>query len=672
MKYSKWYLAIAFLVIVAFILGACAKPTPEVKVVTKEVEKVVTKEVEKIVTREVEKVVTKEVIATPTPISNPFIGSGQLDGNGIPPDFFSDIHVRKAFNYCFDWDTYIEEALHGEAVQSYGPLIPGMLGYDPNAPHYSYDPKKCEEEFKKAWDGKVWEKGFRFTIAYNTGNDTRRVIAEILQQNVAQINEKFQISIIALPWPTFLRNIRSGKLPIFVSGWLEDIHDPHNWAQPFMIGTYARRQNLPKEMIAEFKKLVDAGVSTVDPAKRAEIYKQLTELDYKYAIAIRGAVPTGRHYEQRWVQGWYYNPIYPGGYYYAYSKSANAKNPDTFVVATIGEPDTLDPALCYETAGAEVIDNVYETLITYKKNDPNQFVPQLATKWEISPDGKTYTFYIRKGVKFHNGDELTPEDVAYSFRRGLLQGGPDSPQWLLTEPFFGVGIYDIADLIDPDLEGDPENLQKADPAKLKAACEKVMNAITFDNEKGTVTMKLAQPWGPFLATIAQSWGAIMDKKWVIQNGGWDGTCDTWAKYYGVTSEDDPFTDKVNGTGPFMLDHWTKGQEVVLKRFDGYWRTEPAWEGGPSGPAKLARVVIKNVKEWGTRFAMFKAGDADFVAVPRQYVSQVDPMVGELCTYNTDTKDFTCAPTDKPDAPFRLYKGHPEVVRTDVMFNFHVK
>ncbi len=50
------------------------------------------------------------------------------------------------------------------------------------------------------------------------------------------------------------------------------------------------------------------------------IYQQLTQMDYDEAIAIRLAVATGRHYEQRWVQGWFYNPIYAGSYYYVLSK----------------------------------------------------------------------------------------------------------------------------------------------------------------------------------------------------------------------------------------------------------------------------------------------------------------------------------------------------------------
>ena len=179
---------------------------------------------------------------------NPFIGSAKLDGNGIPPDFFSDIHVRKAFNYAFDWDAFIKDALVGEGVQPKGPIIADMLGYDPDQPTYAHDMNKAAEEFKLAWDGELWEKGFRVQISYNMGDDVRRIAADVIKANVEAINPKFQIEVLNLPWPTFLQVRTEGKLPILISGWQEDYHDPSNWVQPFMSssGAYAPRATLPK------------------------------------------------------------------------------------------------------------------------------------------------------------------------------------------------------------------------------------------------------------------------------------------------------------------------------------------------------------------------------------------------------------------------------------------
>ncbi|MBM3124365.1 MAG: ABC transporter substrate-binding protein [Chloroflexi bacterium] len=359
-----------------------------------------------------------------------------------------------------------------------------------------------------------------------------------------------------------------------------------------------------------------------------------------------------------------------------------SKDPTTFVSATIGEPETLDPALAYETAGGEIIQNVYETLVFYDGEATDKFVPQLAESWELSDDGTVYTFKIRSGVKFHDGADMTPSDVAYSFQRGLLYGGHSGPQWLLAEPFFGIGVDDVSLLVDPEgsLTDDTDAMKAADPALLKAACEKVVGAIEADDAAGTVTMTLAQSWGPFIATIANGWGSVMDKDWTVANGGWDGSCDTWQNSYAIPSENNPLTTIMNGTGPFKLEKWTQGEELVLVRNDNYWRE----------PAKLERVVTKSIDEWGTRYAMFQAGDADQVTVPPENRSQVDEMVGEMrvydlaagsygepqavCEYDGSLQGqekFTACAEAGNGGPIRLYIGRPSISSSDLFMNFNV-
>ena len=360
-----------------------------------------------------------------------------------------------------------------------------------------------------------------------------------------------------------------------------------------------------------------------------------------------------------------------------------SKDPTTFTSVVFGEPDSLDPAFDYETAGSEILQNTYETLYTYDGNYESKLKPALAESYEVSEDGKTYTFQMRSGVKYHNGDEMKASDVSYSFVRGLLQGGTNSPQFLMFEPFYGVGTIDVAeavevaqefgvealaDGIDADeyaaipgeLYDDVEAMKAVDPEILKGVCEDAYAKVASDDATGTVTITLAQPWGPFMVTQAGNWGDIMDPAWVAENGGWDGSCDTWQNYYAIPPEENPINEIANGTGPFVLDHWTHGEEIVLTRYDDYWR----------GPAKLERVVIKSVDEWSTRFAMMQAGDADVVTVPVENRSQMDALVGEDCQWNPDSYDYDCTVVDD-SLPFRRTMGKPGVSRSDVFFNFQV-
>src|SRR4030067_1100353 len=109
-------------------------------------------------------------------------------------------------------------------------------------------------------------------MLYNTGNTTRQIIAEILQGNLTTVNEKFVIETLGLPWPAYLAAQRAHKIPIMTAGWIEDIHDPHNWYQPYTTGAYGGRQGMPDDMRAQVKALVDDGVGETEPIRRHVIY----------------------------------------------------------------------------------------------------------------------------------------------------------------------------------------------------------------------------------------------------------------------------------------------------------------------------------------------------------------------------------------------------------------
>ena len=348
----------------------------------------------------------------------------------------------------------------------------------------------------------------------------------------------------------------------------------------------------------------------------------------------------------------------------AAAKEFKSKDPTTLIMADEGvSVVTLDPALGYETYSNSIIQSTYDTLIFYDGEATDKFVPSLAKSWTVSPDGKTWVFTIRTGVKFHNGDDLTPSDVAFSFQRGLLQGGSASPQWLLAEPFLGVGNQDISALVDPTgaLQDDAAGMSKADPKKLQAACDTVMKAVVADDSAGTVTFNLAQSWGPFLPTIAQTWGSVMDKKWVIAQKGWDGTCATWQNFYGMASDKDPFSAIENGSGPFKLESLKQGEEISLARNDAYWK----------GPAKLARVIRKAVPEWEKRFAMLQAGDADIITVQDANRSPMDALVGEKCIFDLAANVYKPCETTDPTKPLRVHMGRPTIGQPVILATWNI-
>jgi peptide/nickel transport system substrate-binding protein len=335
------------------------------------------------------------------------------------------------------------------------------------------------------------------------------------------------------------------------------------------------------------------------------------------------------------------------------AQAGPAKNPDTMIEANIGEPESLDPAWAYDTASGEVIFNVYETLLFPKKESPTDFVPMLATKWDISQDGKTYTFTIRQGVKFHDGSTLTPQDVAYSFWRGMIQDRSGGPQWIMLEPFFGLNVQSYEnDVVKAQFGGD----------WVKAA-NAVEQAITFDNNAGTVTMHLKQPYGPMLQILTGSWASIVSMPWVVKQGGWDGKPADAQKFHDPSADKDELFKVMNGTGPYKFTRWAPGEEIDLDRNDTYWSTQALWDGGPSGPAKMAHAVIKYISEWGTRFATFQTGDADLAYVDTQYVSQVDPLVGTNCDATG-----SCQPGGSGGGTLKLYKNLPTVSNAVIFFN----
>ena len=221
------------------------------------------------------------------------------------------------------------------------------------------------------------------------------------------------------------------------------------------------------------------------------------------------------------------------------------------------EPQTSDMQM--NTSDYMIPLNVYDRLIECVTTAPGKsaLVPGLATKWEVSKDGKVYTFHLRKGVRFQNGEEFTAKDVVYTFDRML-------------DPATKALNTDILDFV----------AGAQDRMNGKAAATTGLKAV----DKYTVQITLENAFVPFLAIMASPQASILNEKFTRPLG---------AKY-GQTAE------STCGTGAFMMKEWVLNDHHTLVANPGYWR----------GKAQIDKFVLKIVTDPETMRMLFEAGEID--------------------------------------------------------------
>jgi peptide/nickel transport system substrate-binding protein len=285
------------------------------------------------------------------------------------------------------------------------------------------------------------------------------------------------------------------------------------------------------------------------------------------------------------------------------SAGEDVKNPGTLIHLGIADPSTLDPASSYDI-GLFYINTFYEGLVNFKRESLTEFVPGLSTRVPtkenggISKDGKTYRFPIRKNVVFHEGGTLTPEDVRYSLMRFLLYDRSGSPSSLLLLPILGR-----------------HGTRSKDGKMLPGIYGEASRAVMVDGDD--VVLRLKEPFAPLLSIIAK-FGVIVDKEWCVARGEWDGRAETLERYSDSKSEDFALHIAANGTGPFRLERWDRGEKAIyMKRNDRYWQ----------GPPRLERAIVRIVEDFSLRKLMISAGDADTIYVDWANLSGLEGIEG---------------------------------------------
>ena len=222
--------------------------------------------------------------------------------------------------------------------------------------------------------------------------------------------------------------------------------------------------------------------------------------------------------------------------------SAAAQDEKVLVIGHAESTDSLDPARGYTQTTSIILKASYQTLVTFPDKDASSIEPEIATSWEVSDDGLTYTFKLADGLTFASGNPITADDVAFSLNR--LKAIKGSPAFL-------------ADNI--------ASVTAVDPATVAITLTAVDPSILF--------------------RLPNSAFSIVDSKLVKENGGSDAadadTADTAEAY---------LNGKSAGSGPYSLDSWEQTVQTVLVRNPNYKGDAPYFD----------RVVIQNIAEAATQ------------------------------------------------------------------------
>ena len=243
----------------------------------------------------------------------------------------------------------------------------------------------------------------------------------------------------------------------------------------------------------------------------------------------------------------------------AFAPRAFAQTPkNVLVIGHVAELQTLDPAQSVTISDFRILSNMYEGLLHYKDGSL-EVEPGLATSWTVSPDGKTYTFKLREGVKFHDGTPFNAEAVKFDLDRVTDK----------NHPYYNTGPFPFVFLLGPI-----ERTEVVDPM--------------------TVAIHLSAPYAPMLTMLASAVGGLA------------GVSPAAVMKYGKE-----FSRHGGGTGPFKFKLWESSQRFVLEANKEYWGGAPKVEG----------LVFRPIIDENARVSEMLSGGTDLtIEVPPDNVA----------------------------------------------------
>jgi ABC-type oligopeptide transport system substrate-binding subunit len=435
-------------------------------------------------------------------------------------------------------------------------------------------------------------RGFpRAALLYNRADLHQRLAAAVQERWRTELG--VQVDLVNAEWSAYLARVRQGDFDIARGAWVGEYADPHAFLDLFRRESPTNATGWSSEA---YERLMDASTATTDPSARRKALDDAESVLLDEAPIAPVYHYVAHNYRKPFVKGVHHNARDMHPLQHVWLEGEGAPADRTLIFNAGEEPASIDPAHSRDMAGLKILMHLFEGLAGYDPKDASP-VPAAAERWEVSPDGRTYTFHLRPG-KWSNGDPVTARDFVYAWRR---VADPKTASSYVNRIFVVRNARRIA-----RSEAPPETLG------VRAADDRTLE----------VELEYVAPYFPQLVCLSLFYP--VHAATVEKHG------ERWTR-----------PENLVHNGPYRLVEWKANDRKLFEK-------NPAWRA--AAEVKLERFVFLSVPDDATALRMYQAGQCHWLfRAPLEFLDKFqggpDYMVGPYnavyyYAFNTRRKPFS--------------------------------
>jgi peptide/nickel transport system substrate-binding protein len=334
---------------------------------------------------------------------------------------------RQAVAAAIDREALVESVFEGRTIPAYHMVPPGYTyASEPFKERYGTRSLSLSRELLRNL-GYSEDKPFKFTLWHPSGQHYGTTTAKVMRVIKAQLEETglMKVSLRSKNWAQYVRALLAGKLALFFIGWSPDFADPDNWLSPFAASTQSSDQGV-NYANAAMDNLLQQAASSFVAAQRKQLYGRIGDIYADDVITLPLFWESGFVAYRDGIEGVAIGPPFEFNYnvlHFGDSARPASGRVDTIIIGTTYEVQSLDANDAHARSDWEILKNTGVSLLSFRPGTAD-LVPGTAEDFPTtSNDGQTYTFKLRKDIRFADDTVLTARDYLYSWDRYNTLGG---------------------------------------------------------------------------------------------------------------------------------------------------------------------------------------------------------------------------------------------------------